>query len=178
VIRTRPYFPSCLKISSRLVPWSGIFWEVYGLLNAKISLRPITAETVRAVCALEVHGEQQIFVASNAISIAEAYFDESAWFRAIYWDESLIGFVMLSEDHVQGEYYLWRFMIDKKCQGQGYGKKAIEAIIEHVKSRPGVRELTLSCVPGEGGPEEFYKKLGFQFTGEVDDDEKVYRLIF
>jgi len=148
------------------------------LLETKLSLRPVTSETVRAVCALEVHGEQQGFVATNAISIAEAYYDKSAWFRAIYWDELLIGFVMLSEDHAQGEYYLWRFMIDKKYQGMGYGKKAIETIIEHVKSMPKARELTLSCVPGEGGPEDFYKKLGFQFTGKVDEGEKVYRLAF
>lgn len=149
-----------------------------GLVStSRVSLREITSETVREICALEVGEQQKNFVAANAESIAEAYFDELAWFRAIYYGETPVGFVMLSINPEANEYYLWRFMIDKKYQGHGYGKQAIDAIIEHVKSRPQARELTLSCVPGDGGPEEFYQRLGFQFTGEVDDGEKVYRLL-
>lgn len=149
-----------------------------GLVStSRVSLREITSETVREICALAVGEQQKNFVAANAESIAEAYFDESAWFRAIYYGETPVGFVMLSENPEAGEYYLWRFMIDKRYQGQGLGKIVMAKIIDHVKSRPLAHELTLSCVPGEGGPEEFYQRLGFQFTGEVDDGEKVYRLL-
>lgn len=49
-----------------------------------VSLHEITADTVRAVCALEVSPEQRGFVAPNAVSIAEAHFEPRAWFRAIY----------------------------------------------------------------------------------------------
>ena len=34
-------------------------------------------------------------------------------------------------------------------------------------------ELLLSYVPGEGSPEGFYRGLGFEPTGEVDEGEVV-----
>jgi hypothetical protein len=33
-----------------------------------------------------------------------------------------------------------------------------------------------SWVPGERGPEKFYRKLGFEPTGEIDEGEVVARL--
>ena len=50
----------------------------------EVSLREVTAETVRTVCDLSVAPDQRRFVATNAQSIAEAYFSREAWFRAVY----------------------------------------------------------------------------------------------
>ena len=141
-----------------------------------ITLREVTESTVRTICNLETTEHQRNFVAPNAVSIAQAYFSERAWFRAIYHEDTPVGFMMLSDDPDKGEYYLWRFMIAKEHQGKGYGSKAMDVIIEHVKTRPNATELTLSCVPGDDGPEQFYIRRGFEFTGEIDEGEKVYRL--
>ena len=85
--------------------------------GAKVTLREVTRDTVREICNLRVGPEQQGFVAPNAISIAQAYFDrERAWFRAVFADETPVGFVMLSDDPKKPEYYLWRFMIDARYQ--------------------------------------------------------------
>lgn len=143
--------------------------------EAEVSLREITEDTVRAVCALDVAPGQERFVAPNALSIAQAYFSKEAWFRAIYADETPVGFVML-DDPENEEYFLWRLMIAGEHQGKGYGRRAMELLIEHVRTRPGARELLTSCVPGEGSPEGFYRSLGFEPTGEVDDGELVMRL--
>jgi diamine N-acetyltransferase len=59
-------------------------------------------------------------VAANSVSIAEAYFEPCAWFRAIYADETPIGFVMLHAEPENEEYFLWRFMLDAAYQRQGY----------------------------------------------------------
>jgi diamine N-acetyltransferase len=115
-------------------------------------------------------------VAPNAISIAQAHFSGKAWFRAIYADEMAVGFIMLYDDSEKPEYFLWRLMIARPYQGKGYGRKAIELLIEYVKTRPGGRELSASYVPMEGGPEGFYRRMGFEPTGEVDDGEIVVRL--
>lgn len=48
-----------------------------------VTLREITAETVRAVIALSVAESQKMFVAPNAVSLAEALFAPEAWYRAI-----------------------------------------------------------------------------------------------
>ncbi len=64
-----------------------------------------------------------------------------------------------------------------RYQGKGFGRRALEILIEHVKTRPGARTLTLSYVPEiQGNPEAFYRKLGFRPTGEVDEDEVVMAL--
>lgn len=144
--------------------------------NSVVSLRPVTKETVRSILRLNVMPEQEQFVAPNAVSVAEAYFEEKAWFRAIYADETPVGFVMLYEDPDEGEYYLWRFMIDGRYQGSGFGRQALEQVIERVRALPNAREMTLSYVPADGGPELFYAGLGFVNTGEMHDDEMVMKL--
>ncbi|MCK5181496.1 MAG: GNAT family N-acetyltransferase [Dehalococcoidia bacterium] len=146
--------------------------------NAEVSLREITSETVIQICKLSdtLSEQEQKMVAPNAISIAQAHFSDKAWFRAIYADEMAVGFVMLYDDSENPEYFLWRLMIAGPYQGKGYGRKAIELLVEYVKTRPRARELSTSYVPIEGGPEGFYRKMGFEPTGEVDDGEIVVRL--
>lgn len=144
---------------------------------ATVTLREITKDTVRSVCQLQVAPEQAGFVAPNAISIAQAYFEQDiAWFRAIYADETPVGFVMLEDDPANEEYTLWRFMIDARYQGAGFGRRALELLIAHVKTRPGAQALFTSCVPGNGSPCPFYEKMGFVYMGDEDDGELVMRL--
>lgn len=144
--------------------------------TATVTLRPVTAQTVRAICALEPAPDQRHFVAPNAVSIAQAYFTPSAWFRAIYAGEEPVGFIMLDLDTSKPEYSVWRFMIAAGHQGRGYGAAALRLAIETIRTQPGAREVLLSYVPGPGSPEGFYRKLGFEPTGQVDDGEIVMRL--
>lgn len=147
--------------------------------TAVITLREITKETLHPILMLTVAEHQKGFVATNAVSIAQAYFEpEAAWFRAIYADETPVGFVMVDDDPANEEYGLWRFMIDERYQGLGFGRRALQLVIDHVKTRPGAKEFFTSCVPGDGTPGPFYEKIGFVYTGEVDDGELVMRLVF
>ena len=141
-----------------------------------VELREVTAETVRAVCLLQVAPEQRGFVAPNAVSFAEALFEPKAWFRAIVADDVPVGFVMLSVDAAAPEYYLWRLMIADEFQGRGYGRAALRLVIDHVRGLPNASELLVSWVPEPGGPQPFYLGLGFELTGETDGDEVVARL--
>jgi diamine N-acetyltransferase len=141
-----------------------------------VELREVTADTVREVCALQVAASQRGFVAPNAVSIAEAMFSPRAWFRAIHVDDVPVGFAMLSIDEAEGDYYLWRLMIAEGFQGRGYGRAAIALLADHVRTLRGATHLVTSWVPEPGGPEPFYRGLGFEPTGEVDDGEVVGRL--
>lgn len=143
-----------------------------------ILLKEITADTIWPIMNLEVADSQSSFVAPNANSIAEAYFSKEAWFRGIYLGDKPVGFVMLYADEEKPEYFLWRLMIDKEHQHQGYGYQAMEQVIEHVKTLPGAVEFKTSYVPGEGNPSPFYYKLGFEETGEVLEGENVLCLSF
>lgn len=138
----------------------------------------ITATTMNQVCKLSdtLSPVQQHMVAKNVWSIAEAHFSPSAWIRAVYADDTPIGFIMT---HTGSDYedgidcpgvFLWRFMIAGPYQGKGYGKRALQKLIEHLKAM-GIPLLYTSCGQGEGSPEGFYRKLGFVPTGEMYDDE-------
>jgi diamine N-acetyltransferase len=141
-----------------------------------VSLREVTAETVTTICNLKVAPEQEQFVAPNAVSIAQAHFDPHAWFRAIYADETPVGFLMLSDNPAAPEYFLWRLMIAAEHQRKGFGERAVALLIDYVRARPGATELLVSYHPGEDSPRDFYRKLGFQETGDMLDDEVVLRL--
>ncbi len=144
--------------------------------QSKVTLREITAETVRAICRLEVHEHQKKFVAPNAVSIAQAYFSEHAWFRAIYAAETPVGFLMLDDQPEKPEYFLWRMMIDADYQGMNFGRQALQLVIEHVKRRPSATEFLTSVHQAEGGPQRFYERLGFELTGEFEEGEAMLRL--
>jgi diamine N-acetyltransferase len=105
-----------------------------------IALREVTKDNLRDILELKVAPEQERFVAPNAASIAQAYFDRQvAWFRAIYTDDTPVGFVMLYDDAAEQKYHLWRFMVDHRFQGQGYGAEALNQVIAYVRQRPGAR---------------------------------------
>lgn len=144
-------------------------------MERDVTLREITADTVRHVTALSVAPDQLGYVASNAVSIAEAHFEPKAWFRAVAAGDELVGFVMAYRDPDTREFYVWRFMIAAEHQGRGYGRRALELLVEEARS-DGAAEVTLSVVPGEGSALDFYAGLGFEETGEVDDGEVVMRL--
>ena len=57
-------------------------------------------------------------------------------------------------------------MIGAGHQRKGYGAAAMTALIDEISLWPGIHSLVLSYVPGEHGPEPFYRKLGFTETGD------------
>ena len=65
--------------------------------SSVVTLREISRSTVRTICMLDVAPGQDRLVAPNAFSIAQASFHPEAWFRAIYADETPVGFAMLED---------------------------------------------------------------------------------
>jgi diamine N-acetyltransferase len=155
--------------------------------DSVLTLREVTKETVRDICRLKPSPHQERFVAPNSVSIAQAYFQKEAWFRGIYADDTPVGFLMLEDwSEVEGAtpelyngapyVYLWRFMVDARYQGLGFGRRALEAAIARAKTKPGVKQMLLSYVPGEGSPDTLYRACGFEPTGEVEHGEHVMRI--
>lgn len=143
-----------------------------------VTLREITPENSEAIFKLSVADSQKHLVASNERSIAQAHFEEAAWFRAIYADEEPVGFAMLHDEALRAEprepgyLVLWRFMIDERFQGMGFGWEAMQLIIAHARTRPGVKRLQTSWAQEEGNAGDFYRKLGFVPTRMDEDGEQ------
>ncbi|MEP0203109.1 MAG: GNAT family N-acetyltransferase [Halioglobus sp.] len=142
----------------------------------QVSLREVTKDNINPVLRLKVHKSQEQFVANNAWSIAQGTYSELAWLRAIYADDAPIGFVMLELNPAKEEYWVWRFMIDAQHQGNGYGRKALQLIVEFVRNTTVAKELLLSYVPADGSAGPFYEKLGFTETGKVEEGENIMKL--
>jgi len=148
------------------------------MTEKNIELRELNKSNYQDILKLKVADNQTKFVASNAISLAQALFHQEAWYRGIYRGDTAVGFVMLEIDTQKPEYFLWRYMIDERFQGKGYGYRALELIIDYVKTLPGSTEFWLSYVSDEGDPRGFYEKLGFVDTGEIEAGEVVMKLSF
>lgn len=137
-----------------------------------ITLREISRQNLDQILALEVSPLQRGFVASNAKSLAQALiYSDVAWYRAIYNGDTPVGFLMTDETPGQPP-FLWRLMIDKAHQRQGYGHLALSALCHRLKQQ-GTAFLETSCVPDSAGPTAFYQRYGFALTGKIEDDGEV-----
>ena len=130
---------------------------------------------MRQVTALDVGPDQGGLVSSNAVSIAEAYFEPKAWFRAIYLGEEPAGLAMVWRDPEEHAFYLWRFMVDARFQKRGVGGRALELLLDEARA-DGTTEVTLSVVPGPHSAMAFYERYGFAATGEMHGGEAELRL--
>jgi diamine N-acetyltransferase len=149
-----------------------------------ISLRPVDSTNYRELIDLSVAPEQQGFVASNVRSLAEAYvWREGAEPYAVYADDEIVGFALLfpfgdveypaiPEPGTELGMVLVRLMIDARFQGRGYGREALEAIVENVRDR-GLPTVRLSVVPENQQALEFYRRNGFTETGAIHGGEIV-----
>ena len=150
----------------------------------QISLEKITYKNyIRVGWQLKVSREQRNFVASNRSSLAEAYVAITnggvALPFAICRNKKPIGFLMIGyglaeDDDLEGEdpefvkivessYCIWRFMIDKRYQNRGYGRKAMQLALDYIHTFPcGKAELCwLSYEPENEVAKKLYASFGF-----------------
>ena len=151
-----------------------------------IQLRKIDANNVWKILALEVAENQKSFVATNTQSIVEAYCaitnGGTALPFGLYDGDTPVGFAMIGygcDDWenapaiARGNYSIWRLMIDKGFQGKGYGKAAMEALLNHIHTFPcGKADYCfLSYEPENAVARELYHSFGFRENGEMDQEE-------
>ena len=146
----------------------------------KIELRPID-ETNREDCIrLKVSDSQAAYIDTNEKSLeAAAENAEVARPFMIYADGVAVGFTMFAfepdYEDPNDRYWLWRFMIDEKCQGKGYGREALKQIITYFKEN-GATNMRLSTKESNVNATHLYESYGFRRTGEMNDEETVFEL--
>jgi diamine N-acetyltransferase len=138
-----------------------------------VSLREITRDNFRECVRLETDEDHARFVSPNVYSIAESKVSPYLVPRAVYDGDRMVGFLMHGRVPSNGRYWLVRLMIAVPHQGRGYGKAAVLALIEELRREPDCAELYLSYVPGNAVAERLYLRLGFEKTGEVDEDGEI-----
>ena len=143
-----------------------------------ISVEPVTKDNWRELARLKVRDDQTNFVAANVWSIAESQFgydhpEDGHWDMTpygIYDGELPVGFLMLgynlTNPKVQG--YVIRLMVDEQYQGQGYGKSAMNWILDHYRNDERIRRIGISYEPENAVAERLYASEGF-VPGELAD---------
>lgn len=153
-----------------------------------LELKEVDSHNIWEIIQLSVSDEQKGFVATNTVSILEAYTTITAGGIAlpfgIYDDKTPVGFLMIGygcedwEDApaiAHGTYSIWRFMIDKRYQNKGYGKKAMEATLSYIKTFPcgESKYCWLSYNPENWVAKKLYQECGFEENGEWDGNEQI-----
>lgn len=163
----------------------------------EITLEKITYKNyIKTIWGLKVSRKQKHFVASNMCSLAEAYVaiinGEVALPFAICRNKKPIGFLMIgyganeeewkNEDPAMFEiakngYCVWRFMIDKRYQNKGYGRKAMQLALDYIRTLPSgpAKYIWLSYEPENEVAKKLYASFGFveqpQFYQGKEDEE-------
>ncbi|MCO5123622.1 MAG: GNAT family N-acetyltransferase [Rhizobacter sp.] len=142
---------------------------------SSVEVRPVRDADVLPLIKLEPTPEQKKFVASNAVSLAQAAYKTSGRPFGVFADGEPVGFLLLWDarqdpEEPTDELYVWRLMVDAKRQGRGHGSAAMRWVIGEAR-RIGVAQVGLSHVP-ENSVGAFYERFGFHYTGKVHEGER------
>ncbi len=139
-----------------------------------ISLREITEENFRKCVNLKVAENQKGFVAENVMSIALSKVAPHLIPLAVYNDEEMVGFTLHGKSPDRKDYWIVRLMIAENFQKRGYGKEAALKLIEKMSGYEDCDHICLSFVPDNTDAERLYERIGFERTGETDEDGEIF----
>lgn len=143
-----------------------------------VVLKLVDESCFEEVIGLEVEVSDKNFVASNLRSLAEAWLyreNEDVFPYAILTSEHVVGFALLEKDKEEQHFLVWRLMIDKKFQGQGFGKSALKSIIKMASDEAVYPYVQVDYVKENHRMERLLKSLGFEQIGS-DSRENFTRL--
>ncbi|MTW16416.1 GNAT family N-acetyltransferase [Rhodoplanes serenus] len=143
-----------------------------------ITVEPLDPADHARVISLRPHPHQAAFVASNAESLEDAADNPACVPLIIRAAGEPVGFAMYALDEDDGNYWIYRLMIDARVQGRGYGRAAVIRIVEMLSRIPGCDRVVLGVKPDNERARRLYEAVGFRPTGEIIDGEIVMTLAF
>jgi histidinol dehydrogenase len=143
---------------------------------ASFSVRPVDRDNADAVMALKVAAEQRGLVAPPERSLAQVAYEPRGRALALLDGDTVVGMLLLYDSRQDDEkpanqLYVWRLLVDEGRQRRGYGRLAMRWVVDEAR-RLGYAAVGLSHVDRPDAAGGFYEKLGFVYTGEVDDGER------
>ena len=158
--------------------------------NNELHLEKINWDNMDAIIRLQVTKEQRNFVASNKNSLVHACIEmtdegKKVFPFGIYLGKKPVGFIMIAYDvgkddgeepsaewFLRNSYYIWRFMIDRRYQGNGYGRQAMNLALDFIRKFPAgeAKYCWLSFEPKNEVARNLYRSLGFEEHPEQCDE--------
>lgn len=126
-----------------------------------INFKEIDKSNYNTCINLKVGEHQKNYVASNAISLVQAFYEEELYPIGIYNDEEMVGFILYDYDKELEGWSFSRFMIDINHQNKGYGSKALEKFLEFFHNKYEEENLYTSVEIDNEVAMKLYEKYGF-----------------
>ena len=139
-----------------------------------VELIPITEENFIDAFNLRLAPGQERFVSHPIRSLAQAYvYRNQCQPFGICAEGRMVGYVMVIYDYDVPEYDIWHMMIDEREQGHGYGREALDRVIDYITTKPfgDSDRVALTCHKDNAIARKLYEKKGFAPTGNADGDE-------
>jgi diamine N-acetyltransferase len=139
-----------------------------------VRLEPVTQNNWRQAIALDISDDQRHLLETESILhfLAKAPFHPTFSQHLIFNDGVAVGFVSFGyvpED--PSKWWIPLIIVDRRYQGNGYGKAAIQAIIDQLRAHvPSCQRLGLSYKQANRVAERLYSAFGFQPTGVIHDE--------
>ena len=144
-----------------------------------IHFRKVNMDNCKQIIEMQLFESQEEYVMPFVDSLAQSYSDlfeeEITVTYALCDGKKVAGMVEIR--YVKGEgfpelkdkmvYELFRILVDKDCQKEGYGTKAVQLFLDYVKEKPlgDADDIVVSVVEGNDVALKLYEKFGFEIIG-------------
>jgi len=143
----------------------------------ELRLVELSATTIVAVNNLSLRPGQEQYLAPVSYGVAATVVDpQTTWQRVVLDGDEVVGFVSAGFDaNAPQEHFrsvLWRINVDADDQRRGVGRFAVEELRKFAHAK-GFDHVDVIYEAGEGGPEVFFTRVGFQPVGETEFGEVI-----
>lgn len=134
----------------------------------------VNEKNFEEIIGLKTKAEKQGYVDSSLYSVAECSVDKNHMEAfGIYKDDLLIGFVSIYFEGNFGQ--IINFFIEDYYQNKGYGGKIVEKLLEFFGELYKVDTVSVGVHKENIRAFDFWKKLGFIDTGNIEGDYRYLR---
>ena len=144
-------------------------------IRTDVTLREVDATNWRACATLDVKDEQREFVSPVSYYLALCHYGGVWNPLAVYDGDEVVGFVMWAVDPSDRSGWIGGLTVSGPLQGRGIGRAAVGELLRRLRDEHGCTSAALSYAPANVRARTLYASLGFEQTGEFEDDEPVAR---
>lgn len=135
----------------------------------EVGLVVVDAENWRACAAVRPTAEQRAWVADVSHYLALCAYGGTWHPWAIEAEGAVVGFMMWAVDD-DASRWIGGLVVDTVHQRRGHGRAAVLEAVRLLSAQPGCSGIALSVSPDNAAARALYAGLGFQETGELEDD--------
>ncbi|MFQ3548943.1 MAG: GNAT family N-acetyltransferase [Armatimonadota bacterium] len=143
---------------------------------AKVTLHEVNKENWSKILDLSLKLDQGGIAVPQMFAVGDSDQEPTITAMVICDGDETIGFLMYGLDPDDGKYWIYRLLIDEDHQGKGYGRAAMEQVINHIKETTDVDEIKLGYRPDNIPAAHLSGSLGFVPTGEMFQGEIIASL--